>query len=358
MKQQESIENVVAKEEVAYEDIDWRGVDKKAYDIVAARKEQYREVASFYNEQGNKQKTLEFLQIAERLQKCKELLLKGKKVDMLKIEPEVTPQVVLGIDEATRNKKFTLLIAELNKEFELHFKKAKFSQEMAKKDKKNSKRHVADAHAHADKVKGVKAKKQQLEELMKNRWQPVPLYHIDEIPEEFEKVNKEIDAQVVQVRVKVPPACAGVKGLYMKPKLMISEGNLFEGTLELNKEEAIIEIPIPDKTQWRNLEKKELRLKVKKSRFMISDKTLEENAFKLTECSKKCEFEQEIQIEGHKTTAVIRLRQPTKEKHMETRTKKKLVIDSFPPAFRAEGVTVLAAAQIPSSRQPQPQNQP
>ena len=67
MKQQESIENVVAKEEVAYEDIDWRGVDKKAYDIVAARKEQYREVASFYNEQGNKQKTLEFLQIAERL---------------------------------------------------------------------------------------------------------------------------------------------------------------------------------------------------------------------------------------------------------------------------------------------------
>jgi hypothetical protein len=42
-------------------------------------------------------------------------VMKGKKIDPLKIAPPVTPAVMLGYDESTRIEKFNAVIAELNK---------------------------------------------------------------------------------------------------------------------------------------------------------------------------------------------------------------------------------------------------
>jgi hypothetical protein len=48
---------------------------------------------------------------AEHLANLKQTLLKGKKIDLLKAEPPLTPAVVLGYDDATRlNSKIILLI--------------------------------------------------------------------------------------------------------------------------------------------------------------------------------------------------------------------------------------------------------
>ena len=43
-----------------------------------------------------------FLEIAEYMTKMKKTVAEGKKIDLLKIEPAVSPVLILGYDEATR----------------------------------------------------------------------------------------------------------------------------------------------------------------------------------------------------------------------------------------------------------------
>lgn len=42
---------------------------------------------------------MELLKIAENFAKLKEMVAKGKRIDILKIDPPVTPFVILGLDE-------------------------------------------------------------------------------------------------------------------------------------------------------------------------------------------------------------------------------------------------------------------
>lgn len=51
---------------------------------------------------GDRKRAAEFLQAAEHLANMKQTLIKGKRIDMLKAEPPLTPAVVLGYDDATR----------------------------------------------------------------------------------------------------------------------------------------------------------------------------------------------------------------------------------------------------------------
>ena len=54
---------------------------------------------------------MKFLETAEKLKKAKSMCAEGKRIDPLKIEPEVSPMVLLGYDEATRiNSRFLSLI--------------------------------------------------------------------------------------------------------------------------------------------------------------------------------------------------------------------------------------------------------
>jgi len=46
----------------------------------------------------------------------RKILAEGKKIDLLKAEPPLTPAVVLGMDDATRLKKFNEIIEELYKQ--------------------------------------------------------------------------------------------------------------------------------------------------------------------------------------------------------------------------------------------------
>ena len=51
---------------------------------------------------GDRAKAGEFLKIAEKLKLMLETIQKGKKIDMLKIDPEVTPTIILGYSEEER----------------------------------------------------------------------------------------------------------------------------------------------------------------------------------------------------------------------------------------------------------------
>lgn len=45
---------------------------------------------------------MKFLEIAENMQKLKQTMIQGKKIDLLKIEPAVSPVLINGYDESTR----------------------------------------------------------------------------------------------------------------------------------------------------------------------------------------------------------------------------------------------------------------
>ena len=55
---------------------------------------------------GDRKKAAEFLSIAERLKLMEENIQKGKRIDTLKIEPDITPAIILGYSEDDRQKKF------------------------------------------------------------------------------------------------------------------------------------------------------------------------------------------------------------------------------------------------------------
>ena len=64
---------------------------------------------------GDRKRALEFLTTAENLQQMRKTLAEGKKIDLLKADPPITPAVILAMDDATRLKKFNEIIEELYK---------------------------------------------------------------------------------------------------------------------------------------------------------------------------------------------------------------------------------------------------
>ena len=51
---------------------------------------------------GDRKKALDFLNIAEECKKLQETMAKGKKIDILKVEPAISPAVILGYSDEER----------------------------------------------------------------------------------------------------------------------------------------------------------------------------------------------------------------------------------------------------------------
>jgi hypothetical protein len=51
---------------------------------------------------GDKKRGMEFLEIAEKLKQVQVSISNGKKIDLLKLDPPVTPVLILGYNEEER----------------------------------------------------------------------------------------------------------------------------------------------------------------------------------------------------------------------------------------------------------------
>lgn len=51
---------------------------------------------------GDRKRAIEFLDIAENFKKLQESIVNGKKIDKLKIEPPISPAVIMGYGEEER----------------------------------------------------------------------------------------------------------------------------------------------------------------------------------------------------------------------------------------------------------------
>jgi len=69
---------------------------------------------------GNRERASKLLLLAENFSNLKYTLIEGKKIDILKIDPPVTPSLILGLTEEQRINKFNEIIESYNSCFETH----------------------------------------------------------------------------------------------------------------------------------------------------------------------------------------------------------------------------------------------
>ena len=71
--------------------------------MIGLRIVDYREACQYMmNVAGDRKRATEFLNIAENFKKLQEAIANGKTIDILKVEPPVTPAVLLGYSEEER----------------------------------------------------------------------------------------------------------------------------------------------------------------------------------------------------------------------------------------------------------------
>ena len=66
---------------------------------------------------GKQDRAANFLQTVDNLQKLQQAIAKGIKIDILKIDPPITPNVILGYNEAERQNRFNEIFKVLEKNY-------------------------------------------------------------------------------------------------------------------------------------------------------------------------------------------------------------------------------------------------
>ncbi len=79
--------------------------EKEIFDTITERINDYRDATKYMmNIVGDKKKANEFLEIAEKFKQVQVSISNGKKIDLLKLDPPVTPMLILGYNEEERQK--------------------------------------------------------------------------------------------------------------------------------------------------------------------------------------------------------------------------------------------------------------
>ena len=79
--------------------------DRQTYDMLQDRIEDYRDACKYMRDiVGDQKRATEFLMTAENFKRMQNMIAEGKKVDILKVDPPITPAVILGMSEEERQK--------------------------------------------------------------------------------------------------------------------------------------------------------------------------------------------------------------------------------------------------------------
>ncbi len=79
--------------------------EKVIFATISDRINDYREATQYFmNVVGDKKRAMEFLEIGEKFKKVQVSISQGKKIDLLKLDPPVTPNLILGYNEEERQK--------------------------------------------------------------------------------------------------------------------------------------------------------------------------------------------------------------------------------------------------------------
>jgi hypothetical protein len=190
------------------------------------------------NVMGDRKKAAEFLGVAERLKLMLQTIENGKRIDTLKIDPAVTPAIILGYSEEERQKRYNELLKVYEQRFDENKTKATKLLEASKQVKK--KEQIEELRKQAQMF--MEAAKKEVEEknklnlLRKNPWQAPPLTHEETIFTKKERVLSDIPEHQIRVSFKTSPALGKSGGSYIKLKFLLNKETELDHHFYLDKD--------------------------------------------------------------------------------------------------------------------------
>eukprot|EP01022_Parablepharisma_sp_SALTPOND_P020090 TRINITY_DN355_c0_g1_i1.p1 TRINITY_DN355_c0_g1~~TRINITY_DN355_c0_g1_i1.p1 ORF type:complete len:896 (-),score=202.27 TRINITY_DN355_c0_g1_i1:4495-7182(-) len=311
------------------ENIDFTKVNKLQYDTVLNRLKDYREAIEYFVNNGMQKRTEQFIKKMNRLNACLKVIKEGKKIDLIKIDPPLTPEIMFDQDIENRVKAFQLLIEKLQAQLAQQKALAKEYIEKSKKDKFSkgtAEKHVKKAEENAKLIAAVK-------ENMKNQWQPLPLYHIETVQEEKEVIQEDVGPLEVMIDYTPDSQLAGKD--YRIDYIVATKEETAKGSFEASKK-ASIKAPLPKSA--RHIERGEAALTLASKSLLIFNKSHGTMKLKLDKFAKQGKIPVQFTDDSkkYKMEVIFKIRKPTKAKELAMHEYKELVIDHFYPPFRAK----------------------
>lgn len=288
----------------------------------------YRDACKFLMEKiGDRKRALSYLEIAEEFQNLKQTLVSGKKIDVLKLHPPISPVVILGYDESTRIEKFNLVINELNSNLEEHKEKARKLIEGSKQVKKQEQKdHFQQlAKQEIEKANDFKNKILLVNQKKKNPWQAPPISHYETVFQKKEKVMEEVKQGSIKLLFKTSDTLKK-SGAYVKVSFEVNEKNKLTEKFAVEKDGEGVWL-IDDKAAEKLIDKKDVVVALKRKRFLRGPEVLDQKSFKLSNLGQKCEMSKEIKFKGGECELIFQIHTPIRGKEFEEVPIKKLVID-------------------------------
>jgi len=335
--------------------IDFKKVDKGQYDTVVERENEYRDAASYLMQNGLIEKAQALLKKVDKLDKCLKLIIEGKKIDLLKIEPPITPEIMFNCSKENRDATFNDIIRQLQKQAAPLQHKLEAFKKLSKKDKDQISKQMLPI---AKKLKQEESVINTLKTFAKNPWTPVPAYIIEPVFRDVDITNKNIKNNILSVDYE-PDAKMAKKYYYELFYELKNDKNDVTGKIEGHRSQKI-DIQFPKGTK--DISGCMLTLKLRGRRWFFFKSYRAELQLRLNELEHENEIKHQVPEFRNKYVikVTIRVRLPADGRSIKTIEGKELIVNRIYKPFRGYSepdiaqVPVKKAAPVPKKRVSEP----
>jgi len=322
--------------------LDFTKVNKMQYDTVLQRLKDYKDAYDYFINNGMQKRAESFVKKVNQLRTCLKFIKEGKKIDLLKIVPPLTPETLFDQDIAERVKSFQVLTDKLQLQLSEQKAIAKEYIDKQKKDKSvrgEAEKYVKRAEETAKIIK-------QVQENQKNQWRPLPLFHIATTSIESEVIQEDINPGELIIEYNPPPEMHD-KDDYKMDYIIATKEETCKGSFEAHKKQAIL-LKFPG--SYKHLDRAEAVFTLASSSMLFFSKSHGTLKMKLDKFAKQGKIPMQFidDAKKYKIDIVLKIRKPTKSKELVTKDTKELIIDHFYEPFQ-KSLKLTSSPQNPAS---------
>lgn len=306
---------------------DFTNIDKDQYNAVLQRLKDYIAATEYFLNNSMEKDAERLVRKVKRLKICLQIVKDGKRIDLLKIEPPLRPEIMFGKDLKARIAEFQTLIGKLQEQMANENKLAKSYIEKAKKDK--SVKVLAE-----NEVKNVKESKILIEKVkanMKNQWQPIPLYKEVVKHSEVEIVRRDIGSSELLVEYAPNHDLADKSG-YTMNYVVRAKDDEKKGSFDPHRRG---DFKLSFSKAIKQIEKGEAAFELTGKALLLFSKDCGKLSVKLEKFATVGKIPVEFTDSSGKLKLAIALsiQKPTKGREVRKVENKKLTVTHFYPAF-------------------------
>ncbi|CDW76457.1 UNKNOWN [Stylonychia lemnae] len=260
-------------------------VDEELLQSLEKRLDSYAKAVRYLMTIDNKSQAQELLEAAEKLKIVIRLTQQGRRIDILKVEPELTPVILFGEtqDKRQRNQAEKQFFKWKNRATDI-LEQSKLEQ---KQDEKNKLK--AEASNYIDKAKVIGQQIQQLKQCNSNPWMPVPKFQMKNEEIKTLVMNEDLRDEEFRFQIDSTKPCVD-KGIKIDILMNINESEKFNQIFKINNETIKKSYVVQKPLSMKVLFKKDVRIIIKKGDRNIVDKTVKFKKLE-TNCQDSYEFQ-------------------------------------------------------------------